>query len=164
MDISIKKYTGTKAEDLNLKGFIKDLWQYLVAIDRWNYRILSKKYVETELRKIKSKIKNNSGIVYFAQIDNVPVGYIFAYLKDLQKDNSHKYKSTIVCSIDDFYVSEKFRKQGLGKKLLEKLFQSYKNKCSYFIISAFGSNRNAYKFYKKMGFQELMHEMIIASK
>lgn len=54
--------------------------------------------------------------------------------------------------LDDLYVTETFRKQGIGKMLLEQVITLAKNEhCKKLRWQVSGWNKNAIDFYKKMG-------------
>ena len=54
--------------------------------------------------------------------------------------------------LDDLYVTQEYRKQGIGKQLLEAVIQFAKEKkCSKIRWQVSGWNKNAIDFYKSLG-------------
>lgn len=66
----------------------------------------------------------------------------------------------VVGMIDEFFVDEKFRGQGLGKKFLNYLFDEYKD-ISAFRLEVCDSNKGAIKLYKSYGFDYLDYKQMI---
>lgn len=54
--------------------------------------------------------------------------------------------------IDDIYVQEKYRKNGIGKRLIERVFELAKNEnCKKVRWQVSNWNKNAIEFYQKLG-------------
>ena len=81
--------------------------------------------------------------------DNKEKGHAFLFLI---KNDLHQKPYSL---LEDVFVEENFRGQGIGKQLVEKAIQEAKNKGCYKII---GTSRNArekvHKFYKHLGFDQ----------
>ncbi len=60
-----------------------------------------------------------------------------------------------VCMVDCFAVKERFRRQGIGKRLMEFVSQYAKEQgCTDLRLGVKSFNENAHKFYKSLGFSE----------
>ena len=55
----------------------------------------------------------------------------------------------------ELFISKKYRGAGFGLKLMEKIGKYFKEKECYKInVEVLALNKNAYNFYKKLGFHE----------
>lgn len=92
--------------------------------------------------------------VYIAiAYDNIPVGYVFSYLKT-RKGKVHKEN---VVEIEALFVEENYRKKGIGKKLIESVDCWAKDNFGDYVIELHAINENvdSVKFYKSIGFKEV---------
>ncbi len=55
--------------------------------------------------------------------------------------------------IEDIYIKENYRNKGIGNKFFEHIFQKYPE--YLFRLEAERENKNAVKFYRKLGFEEI---------
>lgn len=104
--------------------------EFVNFIDRYdNYRIV---VIYSEIEK---RIIGAGTIIIVRKIHNNPIG-----------------------QIEDVIISEKYRKNGLGKQIIEKLIDIGKNefKCYKIILNCLEKN---IKFYKNCGFFEIGVEM-----
>ncbi len=90
--------------------------------------------------EIKEMLKNTKLLVY--EIENKPVGYLSFFFEYFNSEKS--------CHIESIAVLPKYRKMGIGGKLLKE----YEKLCSenfakYSILEVRVRNYNAIKFYKK---------------
>ncbi len=56
------------------------------------------------------------------------------------------------CEIEDIYIEEEYRRQGIGKKLLEEV-EKKANKCENITLEVNENNSVAIKFYESLGFK-----------
>lgn len=89
-------------------------------------------------------------IVYVALDKDNVVGYL-AGTTNIQGS----YVTKSLAEIDNMFVLEKYRKYGIGSKLINK-FKEYclQNKIEEIKVTASVKNKNAIDFYKKNGFNE----------
>jgi ribosomal protein S18 acetylase RimI-like enzyme len=92
--------------------------------------------------KIYSSQKNTFAIVALNK-KNV-IGYGFAILEV-------KIRGGIACHIEDIAIEEKYRKFGIGKSIMQKLFKYAKMKKCYKI--SLQCKHNNVKFYKNCGYE-----------
>lgn len=108
---------------------------------------LSDTHREKELEYISSKKK----IFLVAEIDKKIVGYANGYIVE----NSDIYYKEPVAYLDCLCVDKNFRKQGIGKKLIDKFSNIVERKgAKYIKLNAFKNNTPAVNLYKKEGFEE----------
>lgn len=98
----------------------------------------------------KNSLKNDFVYIAIAYQDK-PVGYIFSYLKA----NKGKVHNKNVIEIEALFVDENYRKQGIGKRLIESVDEWAKNTFGDYVIElhAINNNINSIEFYKNLGFK-----------
>ncbi len=108
-----------------------------------------RKYFEMHIRK-------KTSLVLLAEHKNKPIGYLAA---KVQK-RPPIFKLRKVVEIMDIFVSGGHRNIGIGKNLV-KCAISYYSKLGFghFTLFVLSENRNAEKFYKRLGFKEIVKEM-----
>jgi GNAT superfamily N-acetyltransferase len=83
-------------------------------------------------------------------VGKVPVGYAFYFYTY----STFLAKPTLY--LEDIFVLEKFRKKGLGSKLfLSCVEEAAKNQCGRLEFSVLTWNKNAIRFYEKLGAKRL---------
>lgn len=101
----------------------------------------------------KNSLARNYVYIAYA-IDESPIGYIFAYLKNPKG----KVNITNVIVLEALYVDEPYRRKGVGKTLMKSL-EDWANKCFQkdFVIeiTSINNNENAMGFYKHLGYSEV---------
>ncbi len=87
--------------------------------------------------------------IYIARLENKIVGYIIIDIKE--KDNGFmRYRK--ILSIDTLCIDEKFRRQGIGTKMLEFAKRLGKEKnCTDMHLNVNPNNKNAIKVYENFG-------------
>uniref|UniRef100_A0A7C4R533 GNAT family N-acetyltransferase n=1 Tax=candidate division CPR3 bacterium TaxID=2268181 RepID=A0A7C4R533_UNCC3 len=81
------------------------------------------------------------------------IGYAVGYvLQDKKNIEMHPLKRGY---IDELYLKEKYRSQGIGKELLEKFEKHYRKlNCDTIGFNALIANTKAIDFYLKSGFEK----------
>ena len=104
---------------------------------------IRKRRVEERFDKIN---ENPSKIIFMAFMDNKPAGYIRAFTYDQKLRRG---------CLDELYLTEEARGNGIGKKLLDVVTQWMKEqKVIRMIASVYLWNAPARAFYEEAGFQE----------
>lgn len=87
--------------------------------------------------------------IYIARLENKIVGYIIIDIKE--KDNGFmRYRK--ILSIDTLCIDEKFKRQGIGTKMLEFAKRLGKEKnCTDMHLTVNPNNKNAIKVYENFG-------------
>lgn len=130
------------------------------AEGRPDYFIKGKrKYEENELRKI---LDDDTSPIFVCEEECDVKGYAFCIIQDFSHcDNLHPDKSLY---IDDICVDEKYRRQGIGKKLYKHVVQYAKEeRCFNISLNVWDKNPEAKAFYENMGMtvQKVCMEYII---
>lgn len=84
------------------------------------------------------------------------VGFIVGKIND----KSHKILNK-QGYIEEFFVTESKRGKGIGSQLLNYLIKEFKVQgCNFLGVDAYVTNTKALEYYKKLGFQERIIEMV----
>ena len=99
------------------------------------------------IERLEKLLKTES--IYIARLENKIVGYIIIDIKE--KDNGFmRYRK--ILSIDTLCIDEKFRRQGIGTKMLEFAKRLGKEKnCTDMHLTVNPNNKNAIKVYENFG-------------
>ena len=98
--------------------------------------------------QLENMINDDIKPIYVAIIDNYVVGYAMCQIR-VPTSNMYPIK---VFHLDDLCVDEKYRKQGIGKALYQKVVETAKeNNCYEITLNVWPGNDTAIKFYEKMG-------------
>lgn len=98
--------------------------------------------------KVKRVVNKTTGIKVSLEKDNKEIARAYLYIL---KNSLHQEPFGF---IEDVYIEEKFRNQGLGTKLIGKIIEKAKeNKCYKIIANSRHSNLGAHKLYERHGFK-----------
>ncbi|MBK5273269.1 MAG: GNAT family N-acetyltransferase [Bacteroidia bacterium] len=130
---------------------------YLV-IDLFDkYRIFYKQQSDMVLARdfIRMRLDNNESVIFVALISDIdkliPVGFTQLYPKF---SSVRAIKNWI---LNDLYVEEEFRKQGIGEKLIKAAIDfSKENKARFLELSTAIDNYTAQRLYEQIGFKKQM--------
>ena len=99
--------------------------------------------------KIEKKRIEARGIRFFININGKEVARAFLYLL---KNDQHKRPFGFV---EDVFVREGLRGQGMGAKIMEELIKTAKEeKCYKLILTSRYSKPRVHELYKKLGFKD----------
>jgi ribosomal protein S18 acetylase RimI-like enzyme len=144
-----------------IKEFYSQNQDFHVSIDPFNLRKNSKEYVEQEMNELEEKIKENHAFVIIAKDNKTSIGFGVCYIQKQKKEDLFKMKNVKIGKISKLFVKEKWRGQGIGKRLIEEMEKYLINKrCNYIMINVFAPNENAYSIYKRHGYQEMFIDLI----
>lgn len=90
---------------------------------------------------------------YYVKDNGDCIGYIFAYLKSPYND----VIKTNVIMLESLFVKEEYRKQGVGKALIEMLEKWASERFNDYVVEivCLSNNTEALKFYDKLGYKEV---------
>lgn len=91
-----------------------------------------------------------SGTVWVAVDNNKVIGYLAGSIGE-----KPSYVTTSLAELDNFYIEKEYRRQGIGKKLVEE-FKQYciNNQIQEIKVTANAKNTNARAFYENNGFDD----------
>ena len=104
---------------------------------------------QKKLRKDYFNLFNSNLKIFFIKKNNITIGLITFYLNKFQKIKSNNVY------IRDFYIKERYRKNGLGKLSIDKIIKTYsKKKFLNFKIEIIKSNYKVIHFWKSLNFNK----------
>lgn len=144
MDIVIRKATleDLKAvQDLNYKLFDFEYENFDSSLNmKWTFSEEGEKY----FRKV---IEN--GTVWVAVDNDKIIGYLAGIRKSYDSINANS------AELDNFYIEEKYRRLGIGKRLVNEYKKYCKNEgIDTVYVTANAKNKNARSFYQASGFDD----------
>lgn len=104
--------------------------------------------------KLTREMQNKNTQFYFAMIDGKVGGYLKVNMEDAQ---SEKHSNDYL-EIERIYVDKDFKRQGIGKKLIqyaETIAKIYGKPKAW--LGVWEHNDNALAFYKSMGYKQVGH-------
>lgn len=148
MEVKIRKAEIgdlTKIQELNLLLFKKEIHEYDDTLDEnWTFSDMGTKYFT-------NRITDENYCVFVAETDGQMVGYLAGGLSQI-----HAYrKINKAAELENMFVSDECRGQGIGTELVKKFKDWCKEKDiqKISVIASF-KNRAGIGFYKKQGFQD----------
>jgi len=146
------KIRKAKAEEV---GQIADLQRELMLhekkIESTYFYNISKDARERFIEFAKKKIENRNSKLFVAIIDGKIVGYILGWIKE----RPPVFKLKKVGYISDCFVIEKFRGEGIGEKLAQRMLAWFKiKKLNYAELVVTSRNKLGFTVWKNLGFEE----------
>lgn len=121
----------------------------LLDLDRYD---ISEEGRRKWLKNFNKWFKLKSTILFVAEISGEIVGFIWG---KIYKWNWSNRKPFDIAKIGDLVVLRRYRKRGIGKRLMNEFESLIKNKNICFIeINLILKNKLAYNIYRKMGYRD----------
>lgn len=96
------------------------------------------------------ELSKDSNIYLVAEIENKVIGICFSEIKEISDNKIMKDRK--ILHIVDICINEANRKNGIGKKLYDKMFEFAKEmNVDSIELMVWGFNKNAIKFYENLG-------------
>ena len=100
--------------------------------------------------EFRTELSNSNNIYILAELENDIVGICFSQIKEIS--NNKIMKNRKILHIENICVDENYQKNGIGKKLYEKIVELAKEKnIDNIELMVWGFNENAIKFYENLG-------------
>lgn len=108
-------------------------------------------YEEDGLNYFEKRLNNKNSLVFVAEEKYKIVGYIISFI------DTYPYRRTNpICEIENMFVEEEFRKNGIGGKLIAKVRnEAKKRNVKKLRVGAIAQNENAINFYRSQGFTDV---------
>lgn len=147
-----------KIEDSDSDYNLLFKWCSKPYIYEWfEQRLLTKQEI---INKYRNKINSNQ-YIFIIQIDSIPIGYIQYYKFNNDKYISFDDKYKNIYEVDLFIGEEEYLNKGLGKLILDNIFNLLKNNYNMdlLVIRPFSRNKRAINSYLKSGFEKYSEYM-----
>lgn len=145
----------------DVKDLLVELEEYILSIDKDSLDQLSADYRDYMAKIELNNVNENNGKCYLAIENNKAIGLIMGCIYPYDKYDYLDYKCPKRGEIIELIVSKKVRSKGVGKSLLLKMEDYFKQQgCEYIKIEVFAYNENAIDFYNKGGYHARMHTEI----
>lgn len=106
---------------------------------------------------LEERVSKNESVIFVAKINGEPAGFVQLY----PTFSSVALQRAFI--LNDLYVDERFRQQGVGRSLIEKCYTyCVERKARYVTLETAKDNHQAQKLYEQMGMQQ--EEMLHFSK
>lgn len=128
-----KSFEIRKAKKIDLKQISE-----ILRIESAKKPYVQKWTKKTALERVSELSKKQ--IIHVALVDDKIIGFITSLIKD---------KGVYV---DEFWITKKFQRKGIGNKLINTVEEFYKDKGAKTIGLMANQKAGAVKFYKKMGY------------
>lgn len=140
---------------INIRNFRKNDSNELIRliIELADFEKLKPPSKQAQKRLLDAVSSKKTGIkVLVAEKENELIGYAFYFFTF----STFLAKPTLY--LEDIYISEKYRRSGIGKKIFKELIKiSKKNKCGRLELMVLDWNINALRFYEKFGAENLIN-------
>ncbi len=149
--------------DEHIKDLLVELQNYLVDIDNWHTQILKPEYRENMFKLDMEKVRKQNGKIYLYIEDNVAIGIIIGIIEEKDEIDKLTNDCAKTGSILELVVKNDIRGNGIGKLLLGKIEQFFKDvDCKRINIEVFGPNKKGLNFYEKNGY--VTRDIIVSKK
>ena len=149
--------------DEQIKDLLVELQNYLVDIDNWHTQILKHEYRENMFKLDMEKVRKQNGKIYLYIEDNVAIGIIIGIIEEKDEIDKLTNDCAKTGSILELVVKNDIRGNGIGKLLLGKIEQFFKDvDCKRINIEVFGPNKKGLNFYEKNGY--VTRDIIVSKK
>lgn len=153
--MNIIEYDDKYIDDV--KDLLVELEEYIVSIDKDNLDIVSSDYRD----KMFAYDLSDSDICYIAVDNNKAIGLIMGKIRKYDEVDYLDYRCPKMGIITELIVTSKVRSKGIGKLLISKIQEYFKNNnCEYVMVDVFNYNDNGIKFYLNNGYHTRMITMI----
>ena len=154
--MKIIEYEDKYLEDV--KDLLVELEEYILTIDKDNLDQLHEEYRDKMAILDLKEVNDNNGKCYLAIENEKAVGLIMGTIPLYDEYDYLDYKCPKRGKITELIVTSKIRSKGIGKALIEKLEEHFKNEgCEYVIVDVFAYNDNAINFYNNKGYHPRMY-------
>lgn len=159
MDTTIRKYKSSDRKEL--KKCLEGLCDYLIPLDPLKKIRRLPEWATLYSRSLLEKIKRNDGVIYVAQYNNKIIGIVAGIILKQSKLDQLDFSVTKSGRVLELFIEEKYRNKQIGKKLMDKIEQYFRNAhCDIIRIEVFEPNIGAHRFYKKLGYMDRVIDLI----
>ena len=138
--------------DEQIKDLLVQLQQYLSDMDKEGYNIVGNEYREKYFNEKIKEIEEHNGKILLYEENEIIVGMVVGIVNN-DEIITHDFKAPKRGRITELIVDKEYRGKHIGKQLLDAMKIYLKSiNCEKILITVFGYNENAIKFYKDNGY------------
>lgn len=153
--MDIIEYEDKYLEDV--RDLLVELEEYILSIDKDELDQLHPEYREKMAILNLEEVKKYEGKCYIAVEKGHAIGLIMGTIPPYDEYDYLDYKCPKRGEITELIVTKKVRSKGIGKALITKLEDYFKEeKCEWVKVDVFAYNENAIKFYNKNNYHSRM--------
>ena len=142
-----------------VKELLEELQEYMISVDKEGYSTITKDYKEKYFEKIIKEVNAYQGKIFLA-IDKKVVGLIIGLINN-EDISTYDCKAPKLGRVTELIVKEEYRNNKVGKQLLQKMEEYFKEVgCKGILLNVFTNNKIAKKFYEKEGYSKRTSELI----
>jgi len=159
MGITFKQYIETDFNDLAL--CMERLQDFIVGIDSLKRLHKPPTFGKKYTTNLVKDVTKQNGLIILAYDGKKIIGCIAGFIEKQTKRDLIECIPTTVGRIPELFVSEQYRGNDIGKKLMQRMEAYFKkNNCDVIRINVFAYNKNAQKFYQKLDYSDRVVNMI----
>ena len=137
-----KMYSIKEMNNQIVNEYEKEIKEYLKETLNQNNIICDTAFVDKTYKDMKDFIEDESAIIICAFDNDKLLGFIWGYEREVNENKR--------IHINYFIVNSNYRKQGIGKRLIEKIYKIAKNRnIAKIELMVTAQNKEAVDFYKK---------------
>lgn len=146
-----------------IKELLIELQNYLIDIDDWHTQVMVPEYKEKYFELDMEKVKMQNGKIFLSIEDELVNGLIVGVVETVDEVDKLTNDCAKTGEVLELIVSKKNRGNGVGKILLNKMEEYFKNiGCIRTNIKVFGPNVSGLNFYEENGY--VVRDMIVSKK
>ena len=163
MNKEIKEDLYNEKYNEQIKELLIELQNYLIDIDDWHTQVMVPEYKEKYFELDMEKVKMQNGKIFLSIEDELVNGLIVGVVETVDEVDKLTNDCVKTGEVLELIVSKKNRGNGVGKILLNKMEDYFKNiGCIRTNIEVFGPNVSGLKFYEKNGY--VVRDVIVSKK
>ena len=153
----IIEYSAAYEEDV--KDMLTELQQYISALDREGYNVLTEEYRESYFAQAMGEINEKNGKLFLAAERGKAVGMIAGIVAE--EERTCAFAAPKSGRITEFVVTRSHRARGTGRLLLDRMEEYFRNAgCGRALLEVFAYNENAKRFYSEHRYFDRATEMM----
>ena len=153
MNFELREYTTNDRKEL--VRCMEELQDYIVSVDALKRVRRALEFGEVYTKWLLGVIAKENGIIYFAEQDGKVVGCVAGMLPPQSLAEQAGGIPSEYGRVQELYVDEKYRGQGIGQALMKKMEEYFRGKgCDIVYVDVFAPNKNAYEFYRECGYAD----------
>jgi ribosomal protein S18 acetylase RimI-like enzyme len=144
-----------------VKDLLVELQEYIASIDKFKLNILTDEYRDRYFELTMEEVYSNQGKIFVATNNDCVVGMVAGYKVSYTVDDQIDYKCPPKGMISELIVSKNQRGGGVGKQLMSQMEKYLIDiGCEYIKLQVFAYNQTAYDFYKNLGYEPVLIDML----